>query len=127
MNLRGAVAVTARLSSRDLGSAVREIQRRGAPEVALPADASIQYGGRWAEQQPSFRDLAGVLLAGTALVGTAAGVGALAPLALGLGSRATLPQPLAIAVIGGFSASAALLLLVLPPLLAQTRAGGEAS
>ena len=67
-NLRGMVAVTARLSGRDLGSAVREIQRRVRREVALPLDASIQYGGLWAQQQASFRDLAVVLLAVTSLV-----------------------------------------------------------
>ena len=67
-DLRGMVAVTARLSGRDLGSAVREIQRRLAASVALPPDASIQYGGLWAQQQASFRDLALVLLAVTSLV-----------------------------------------------------------
>jgi multidrug efflux pump subunit AcrB len=57
------------------------------------------------------------------LMTTAAGLAALAPLALGLGSGATLLQPLAIAVIGGFCASAPLLLLVLPSLLARLGGG----
>ena len=51
------------------------------------------------------------------LMTTLAGIAALAPLALGIGSGATLLQPLAIAVVGGFCASAVLLLLVLPSLL----------
>ncbi len=57
------------------------------------------------------------------LMTTAAGIAALAPLALGLGSGAMLLRPLAIAVVGGFCASALLLLLVLPSLLA--RCGGS--
>ena len=214
-NLRTMVSVTARLTGRDLGSAMTEIQRRLKKDLALPADASLQFGGLWAEQQSSFRGLVAVLLGVTALVAlilllafrswgqlaavllvvasslvgvfaalhlggatfnissfvgaimtvgivsenayflvafyratrkhgrsaleaaraaaerrarpilmtTAAGIAALAPLALGLGSGATLLRPLAIAVIGGFCASALLLLLVLPSLLAAF--GGE--
>ncbi len=214
-NLRTMVAVTARLSGRDLGSAMLEIKRRLKRELALPADASIQFGGLWAEQQSSFRGLTAVLAGVTTLmtlilllafrswgplaavllviasslmgvfaalhlggatfnissfvgaimtVGivsenayflvasfraarrdgrspadaavaaatrrarpvlmtTAAGIAALAPLALGLGSGAMLLRPLAIAVVGGFCASALLLLLVLPSLLA--RCGGS--
>jgi Cu/Ag efflux pump CusA len=56
---------------------------------------------------------------------TFAGVAALAPLALGLGSGSALLRPLAIAVIGGFVTSAALLLLVLPSLLAGTGTSAE--
>ena len=67
-NLRTMVAPTARLSGRDLGSAMGEIQRRVRQRVALPPDASIQYAGQWAEQQSSFRGLAGVLLGAVALV-----------------------------------------------------------
>ena len=51
------------------------------------------------------------------LMTTAAGVAALAPLAIGLGSGSALLRPLAIAVVGGFTLSALLLLLVLPSLL----------
>ena len=67
-NLRTMVAPTARLSGRDLGSAMGEIQRRVRQRVALPPNASIQYAGQWAEQQSSFRGLAGVLLGAVALV-----------------------------------------------------------
>lgn len=209
-NLRTMVAVTARLTGRDLGSAMAEIRRRLRHELVLPADMTIRFGGLWAEQQTSFRGLAAVLLGVTALVAlilllafrswgqlaavllvvasslcgvfaalhaggatfnissfvgaimtvgivsenayflvaafqaarkegeplaeaarsaairrtrpilmtTAAGIAALAPLALGIGSGASLLRPLAIAVVGGFCASALLLLLVLPSLLA---------
>ena len=208
-NLRTMVSVTARLSGRDMGSAMTEIQRRIRHELALPPNVTVQYGGLWAQQQSSFRGLVAVLLgvvalvalvlllafrswsalaavllvAASSLVGvfaalhlgqvtfnissfvgaimtvgivsenayfllaaygsyrrqgaaraeaaraastrrarpilmtTFAGIAALAPLALGIGSGATLLQPLAIAVVGGFCASAVLLLLVLPSLL----------
>jgi multidrug efflux pump subunit AcrB len=67
-NLRTMVAPTARLSGRDLGSAMAEIQRRVRERVVLPREASIQYAGMWAEQQSSFRGLAGVALGALALV-----------------------------------------------------------
>src|SRR5258705_13431244 len=67
-NLRTMVAPTARLSGRDLGSAMAEIQRRVRERVVLPPRATLQYAGMWAEQQSSFRGLAGVLLGAVALV-----------------------------------------------------------
>jgi len=67
-NLRTMVAPTARLSGRDLGSAMGEIQHQISQRVALPPAATIQYAGMWAEQQSSFRGLAGVLLGATVLV-----------------------------------------------------------
>ena len=45
---------------------------------------------------------------------TFAAVLALTPLAIGIGTGAQMQQPLAIAVIGGFSLSAFLLLFILP-------------
>ncbi|MFI5372660.1 MAG: efflux RND transporter permease subunit, partial [Candidatus Eisenbacteria bacterium] len=207
---RTMVPVTARLSGRDLGSAMDEIRRRIAHEMTLPAGVTLRYGGLWAQQQSSFRGLLLVLVAATVLVTlvllasfqswwltlsllavtlaslagvfaalrvtgstldissfvgaimmvgivsengfflvavyrdarvrgvepavaaiaaarrrarpvlmtTLAGIAALFPLALGLGSGSELLRPLAIAVIGGFTLSAVLLLLVLPSLLA---------
>ena len=215
-NLRTMVSVTGRLSGRDLGSAMAEIQRRLPRELPLPPESTIQFGGLWAEQQKSFRGLVAVLAGVTGLIAlvllmafrswgqvaavlmvvasslvgvfaalhlggatfnissfvgaimtvgivsenafflvahfrtargegrsaseaaraaaarrtrpilmtTVAGIAALAPLALGLGSGATLLRPLAIAVIGGFFASALLLLFALPSLLARF-GGGE--
>lgn len=67
-NLRTMVAVTARLSGRDLGSAMTEIQRRVRGEILLPPEVTVHYGGLWAEQQSSFRGLAVVLVGATALV-----------------------------------------------------------
>ena len=51
---------------------------------------------------------------------TAAGIAALAPLALGRGSGSDLLRPLALAVVGGFMNSAPLLRIVLPALPAKT-------
>jgi multidrug efflux pump subunit AcrB len=216
-NQRTMVAVTARLSGRDLGSAIGEIRAQVQRRLPLGAGTSVSYGGQWAEQQSSFRGLAGVLLGAAAavllvllasfrswlralavlgvavctlpavfvalwiggatfnvasfvgaimmvgivaengyflvaehdsglregltapdaayaaarrrarpvLMTSAAGIAALAPLALGLGSGSALLRPLAIAVVGGFTLSAALLLLVLPAMLAGCRLGRE--
>jgi heavy metal efflux system protein len=211
-NLRTMVAVTARLSGRDLGSAMREIQREVRRAVPLPRDVSVRYAGQWEEQRSSFRGLTAVLLGAAAavfliflasfrswrqtgsvfavvaaslagvflalhvggatfnissfvgaimvvgivsenayfivlehrraqaaglapadaafgaatrrarpvLMTTAAGIVALAPLALGLSAGSALLSPLALAVVGGFLVSAPLLLLVLPAFLARS-------
>ena len=65
---RTMVSVTARLSGRDLGSAMKEIQSRLREGLPLPPGMGIQYGGLWAEQQSSFRGLASVMLAAMAAV-----------------------------------------------------------
>jgi multidrug efflux pump subunit AcrB len=67
-NLRSMATVTARLSGRDLGSAMADIRRALARDVVLPRDASLQFGGLWAEQQSSFLGLVGVLIGAVALV-----------------------------------------------------------
>ncbi len=56
--LRQSVAVTARLSGSDLGSAIAAIKQQLAKDVKLPAGMTIEYGGLYAEQQASFRELA---------------------------------------------------------------------
>ena len=205
-NIKQMIAVKARLSGRDMGSAMAEIKQKVSSQISLPSNVFIQYGGLYAEQQKSFKGLLIVLimaillvfsvqmiefesfkipiiilvlallsLAGvffllwitnvalnissmmgmimiigivgenaiflihyiqlfrkegmelkTALVEagkvrlrpifmtTFAAVLALMPLALGIGAGAQMQQPLAIAVIGGFSLSAFLLLFLLP-------------
>lgn len=205
-NLKQLTAVTARISGRDLGSTVAEIQKTLKEKLALPTGLSIAYGGTYQTQQESFRGLLmvlaaavlfvfivllfefesfrvplavfainlpslfGVVLAlwlmnvtfnissfvGTILVvgivaenaifllhyvvryqkdgmaldealvraslirvrpilmTTFAAVFALLPLALNLGAGSQMQQPLAIAVIGGFSVSTLLLLFALP-------------
>lgn len=205
-NLKQLTAVTARISGRDLGSTVAEIQKTLQEKLVLPTGSAIAYGGTYQTQQESFRDLLlvlgaavlfvfivllfefesfrvplavfainlpslfGVVFAlwlmnvtfnissfvGTILVvgivaenaifllhyvvryqkdgmaldealvraslirvrpilmTTFAAVFALLPLALNLGAGSQMQQPLAIAVIGGFSVSTLLLLFALP-------------
>ncbi|OLE55198.1 MAG: hypothetical protein AUG51_04400 [Acidobacteria bacterium 13_1_20CM_3_53_8] len=56
--LRQFVAVTARLSGTDLGSAISQIKSELAKNVKLPPGMTIEYGGLYSEQQSSFRELA---------------------------------------------------------------------
>lgn len=56
--LRQSVSVTARLSGSDLGTAVDKIKTQLAKDIKLPAGMTIEYGGLYAEQQSSFRELA---------------------------------------------------------------------
>jgi multidrug efflux pump subunit AcrB len=212
------VAVTARISGRDLGRTVDDIKVKLAREITIPPDVSILYGGVYQTQQDSFRGLLLVTLAAVALVFivllfefgefavplsilvvnvlsllgvfgalwltgvtfnissfvgiiliigivaenaifvmhnvknlTAGGVPlddalvraartrtrpiimtalaavfALLPLSLGLGAGAQMQQPLAIAVIGGFSLSSLLLFFALP-LIYRLFRGGRAA
>ncbi len=67
-NLKTYVGVTARLSGRDLGSAMSDIRSRIAHEVQLPPGMHIDYGGLYQQQQQSFLSLFYVLLSGLLLV-----------------------------------------------------------
>ena len=205
-NLRQMLAVTGRISGRDLGSVMRDVKAELAKKLTLPPGTSISYGGVYRNQQESFKGLLMVLLMAVALVFTImilefeslavpliiysvilpsffgvlgllyvtktplnisslmglimivgivaengifvvhyiqdalksglplkdavikagslrirpivmtafAAILALMPLALGLGAGAQMHKPLAIAIIGGFSLSIFLLLIVLP-------------
>jgi multidrug efflux pump subunit AcrB len=66
--LRQSVAVTARLSGSDLGSAVRAIQTKLAGHVKFPPGMTVEYGGLYGEQQASFRELAMALALAIVLV-----------------------------------------------------------
>jgi CzcA family heavy metal efflux pump len=67
-NLKTYVGVTARLSGRNLGSAIGEIRQKLNAGLALPPGMSIEFGGLYAQQQSSFKGLLGVLFAGLLLV-----------------------------------------------------------
>ncbi len=67
-NLRSYVGVTARLTGRDLGSAMAEIRAHLGHAIMLSPHMTIRYGGLYQQQQASFRDLLSVLLAGLVLV-----------------------------------------------------------
>ena len=67
-DLKSNVVVTARLDQRDIGSAITEIRDVLGKNLALPGSYYIVYGGTYAEQQNSFRELAFILLAAILLV-----------------------------------------------------------
>jgi CzcA family heavy metal efflux pump len=67
-DLKSAVIVTARLENRDLGSAIKDIQKKLSAELPLPQGYTIVYGGAYAEQQQSFKELLTILAMATLLV-----------------------------------------------------------
>jgi CzcA family heavy metal efflux pump len=67
-NLQSIGIVTARLESRDLGSVMKDIQKDVQSKVNLPAGYHIEYGGAYAEQQKSFKELFSILIASSLLV-----------------------------------------------------------
>jgi CzcA family heavy metal efflux pump len=66
-NLQRDVAVTARLEGRDLGSSIAAVQKV-VDGLHLPSSIRVVYGGTYAEQQQSFRDLMLVLVLAIVLV-----------------------------------------------------------
>lgn len=66
-NLQRDVTVTARLEGRDLGSAIKAVQKT-VDDLHLPSSIQVEYGGTYAEQQKSFRDLLLVLILAVVLV-----------------------------------------------------------
>ncbi|MEQ8905294.1 efflux RND transporter permease subunit [Ekhidna sp.] len=69
-NLQSMVPVTARLNNRDLGSVMNDIKAQVKSIVVLPQGYSIEYGGAYAEQQQSFRELLMILGIASILVFT---------------------------------------------------------
>ena len=56
--LRQTVAVTARITGSDLGGTINKIKADLSKNVKFPAGMTVEYGGIYAEQQSSFRELA---------------------------------------------------------------------
>jgi CzcA family heavy metal efflux pump len=67
-NLKSVSIVTARLNSRDLGSAMKEIQKTIDSKIFLPQGYNIEYGGEYADQQKSFNELLLILILSSLLV-----------------------------------------------------------
>jgi CzcA family heavy metal efflux pump len=67
-NLQSIGVITARLDNRDLGSTMNDIQRKVTEKVALPSGYHIEYGGAYAEQQQSFKELLAILISSSLLV-----------------------------------------------------------
>lgn len=67
-DLKSNVVVTARLENRDLGSAISEIKAVIGKNILLPPGSYIVFGGTYAEQQSSFRELLMILISAILLV-----------------------------------------------------------
>ena len=67
-NLKRMVAVTARISGRDLGSTIRAVKDTLSASGLLPDDMYYELGGLYKQQQIAFRGLIAVFVASLALV-----------------------------------------------------------
>jgi CzcA family heavy metal efflux pump len=67
-NLQSMGVVTARLEGRDLGSTVKDIRQKVDSRVILPPGYHVEYGGAYADQQESFRELLVILITASLLV-----------------------------------------------------------
>jgi CzcA family heavy metal efflux pump len=67
-DLQSMGVVTARLENRDLGSVMKDIQSEINGRLHLPLGYHVLYGGSYAEQQQSFRELLMILAAASLLV-----------------------------------------------------------
>jgi CzcA family heavy metal efflux pump len=65
---RQLLRVTARLSGRDLGAVMRDVQRVLSTRLSLPVGVSLEYGGLYASQQRAFGELLLVFFASVACV-----------------------------------------------------------
>jgi CzcA family heavy metal efflux pump len=66
-NLQRDITVTGRLEGRDLGGGMNDVQK-AVTNLHLPSFIRVEYGGTYAEQQQSFKDLVFVLLLAVVLV-----------------------------------------------------------
>jgi CzcA family heavy metal efflux pump len=67
-NLKSVSIVTARLNNKDLGTAMKEIQKTIDSKIFLPRGYNIEYGGEYADQQKSFKELLMILILSSLLV-----------------------------------------------------------
>jgi CzcA family heavy metal efflux pump len=67
-NLQSMGVVSARLENRDLGSTMKDIKSTVGKKVNLPKGYSIEYGGEYAQQQKSFKELLMILITSSILV-----------------------------------------------------------
>jgi len=67
-DLKSNIVVTARLENRDIGSAIKDIKRALEKNLIIPPGYYIVYGGTYAQQQASFRELLIILLMAIVLV-----------------------------------------------------------
>jgi CzcA family heavy metal efflux pump len=67
-NLQSMGVITARLAGRDLGSVMKDIKQNIGAHISLPPGYHIEYGGSYAEQQKSFKELLMILITSSLLV-----------------------------------------------------------
>ncbi|HMF73455.1 MAG TPA: efflux RND transporter permease subunit, partial [Flavitalea sp.] len=67
-NLQSMGVVTARLENRDLGGVIKDIQQSVSTKIVLPQGYHVEYGGAYAEQQQSFKELLLILITSSLLV-----------------------------------------------------------
>jgi len=67
-NLKRMIAVTGRISGRDMGSTIRDVKRALARQGLLPKSVYYELGGLYKQQQIAFRGLAAVFGAALGLV-----------------------------------------------------------
>jgi CzcA family heavy metal efflux pump len=67
-NLQSMGVISARLDNSDLGTVIPAIQKNIAQKVSLPPGYHISYGGAYAEQQQSFKELLIILVTSSLLV-----------------------------------------------------------
>ena len=67
-NLQSLGVVTARLENSDLGTVIKKIQSEVVSKITLPKGYHIEYGGAFAEQQQSFKELLTILITASLLV-----------------------------------------------------------
>ncbi|MFP3597291.1 efflux RND transporter permease subunit [Chryseobacterium sp. SIMBA_029] len=60
--------ITARLDNGNLGGTIQEIQNQISQKIKLPSGYSVVYGGAYAEQQQSFKELLIILVVSSLLV-----------------------------------------------------------
>jgi len=67
-NLQTMGVITARLDNSNIGSVIPAIQKSIAQKVSLPEGYHIEYGGDYAQQQQSFKELLMILITASLLV-----------------------------------------------------------
>ncbi len=67
-NLKPVIILTSRLENIDLGTAINKLKTEFAKKINLPPTYQIEYGGAYAQQQKSFKELMMILILATLLV-----------------------------------------------------------
>lgn len=67
-NLQAMGVITARLEGRDLGGVIKDVRTQLGKKIVLPQGYHIEYGGSYAEQQQSFKELLIILITSSLLV-----------------------------------------------------------